>query len=133
MLQLKKKNNKIRRKHLKLLRKNPELVNIILRLKEIAINNNSDFWKKVASQLEKSHRKRLVVNIYKIDKLSKDSEIVVIPGKVLGTGELSKPLTVAAYLFSHTAFGKISSKGSCLSLLELAEKNPKGEGLKIIC
>lgn len=132
MLQLQKKNGKIRKKHLKLLRKNPELVHTVLALKEIAIHNNSEFWKRVALELEKSHRKRRVVNIYKIEKLSNDSDIVVVPGKVLGSGELSKPLTVAAHIFSHTAFGKISSKGNCLSLLELAEKNPKGQGLKVI-
>jgi len=55
-----------------------------------------------------------------------------VPGKVLGTGELNKKITVAAYTFSEQAVQKINAKGKCLSIKELVEKNPKGNKVRIM-
>jgi large subunit ribosomal protein L18e len=58
---------------------------------------------------------------------------VVVPGKVLGAGNLDHPVSVAAFSFSAEAKSKISkAKGKCLSISELIEDNPKGSNVKIM-
>jgi len=58
---------------------------------------------------------------------------VVVPGKVLGAGNLDHPVSVAAFSFSTQARLKISkARGKCLSISELIEVNPKGSNVKIM-
>ena len=64
---------------------------------------------------------------------SSEDEIIVVPGKVLGSGEISKKLTVAAYKFSEQAIEKIkAAKGTSMELEELIKKNPKGQKIRIM-
>jgi large subunit ribosomal protein L18e len=112
--------------------KNEQLMELLQLLKKTAIENDAAIWKRVASDLEGPTRRRRVVNVYKLDKYTKDNETVVVPGKVLGTGELNKKLTVAAYTFSGQALEKINAKGKALSIKELVEKNPKGSKVRIM-
>jgi large subunit ribosomal protein L18e len=51
---------------------------------------------------------------------------------VLGSGELNKKLTVAAYTFSEQAMQKINAKGKAISIKELVEKNPKGNRVRVM-
>lgn len=101
-------------------------------LKKTAIENKAAVWKRVASDLEKSTRRRRIVNIYKIEKYTKDNDVIVVPGKVLGTGDLNKKVTVAAFNFSDEAYRKIKEKGNPVSIRELLEKNPKGSKIKLM-
>jgi len=105
---------------------------LISELKKNSIENKVPLWKRIATDLEKSSRKRRVVNIYKIDKYSKDGEIVIVPGKVLGTGELTKKVKVVAFNFSEEAYSKIKSNGEALSIPELLKTNPKGKKVRIL-
>jgi len=83
--------------------------------------------------LAASRRKRVAVNISRINRYTLKNETVAVPGKVLGAGELDHPVTVAAFAFSETAKQKIrKARGKCLSLVELVKKNPKGSKVKII-
>ena len=108
---------------------NPELKNLITELK-IA---NAPFWKRLAYDLERPTRNRRAVNVSRIDKYAQKNEIAVVPGKVLGAGEISKSVTVAAWQFSGQAKEKITkAKGSCMSLQELMKKKPKLSELRII-
>src|SRR5207245_7525188 len=59
--------------------------------------------------------------------LCDEGEQVVVPGVILGTGEISMPVTVAAFRASGAARKKIEAAGGkAVSLLELAGQNPKG-------
>ena len=89
-------------------------------------------WKRVAKDLEKPSRQRRTVNLYKINKVVKDGETVVVPGKVLSIGELDKKVTIAAFQYSGSAKEKIAAKGSAMTIKELFEKNPTGKGVRII-
>jgi large subunit ribosomal protein L18e len=52
---------------------------------------------------------------------------VVVPGKVLASGELDHEVSVAALSFSKAAREKIEkAKGKALTIMELVSKNPKG-------
>jgi large subunit ribosomal protein L18e len=59
--------------------------------------------------------------------------VVVIPGKVLGTGSLGHKLTVCAFSMSETAAKKIiESGGTVLTFDDLINKHPDGKGVRII-
>jgi len=115
------------------IKKNQQLTELLQLLRKTAIENNAAVWRRVASDLEKPTRKKRIVNIYKIEKYAQDNEVVVVPGKVLGTGELTKKVTVAAYNFSDEAYKKIKERGNPLSIKELLEKNPQGKKIRLMC
>jgi large subunit ribosomal protein L18e len=113
--------------------KNQQLESLISELKKTAIQNDAAIWKRVATDLEGPTSSRAAVNLSKIDKYSRDGEIVVVPGKILSMGTLTKKITIAAYTFSHTAMEKIKACGSkAISINELAQKNPKGQKVRIL-
>ncbi len=112
---------------------NRNLAEMIDTLKEISSKEKSNIWKRVASDLEKPTRQRRIVNISKIARYTKENEIIVVPGKVLGTGMLEHSITVAAFTFSESAKKQIeTAKGKAVSILEIAKQNPKGKNVRII-
>lgn len=112
--------------------KNEELKKLVSELKKLSIDKKVNIWKRVAEDLEKPTRNRRIVNVYKLSKYSKEDEFVIVPGKVLGTGELNHKLNVAAYGFSEDALKKINAKGKAITIDELMKKNPEGKNLRII-
>jgi len=95
--------------------------------------HGAKIWLAVSEKLDRPRRKRIVVNVGKIASLTKENDVVVVPGKVLGDGSINHPVTVAAIGFSKSAIEKIKrAGGKCISILELIEMNPKGTNVKII-
>ncbi|MFX1390140.1 MAG: 50S ribosomal protein L18e [Promethearchaeota archaeon] len=89
-------------------------------------------WKKISKKLSGPRRNRVIANLYRINKKTKKNDIIVIPGKVLGTGELDHILTIACLEYSKSAKKKIESSGSkLLTIEELLVQNPKGSGVKV--
>jgi len=112
---------------------NPILNDLIRELKIASAKENAPIWRRIAYELEKPTRKRRIVNLSKIEKYGKENMIIVVPGKVLGSGDITKKLTVAAWQFSESAKEKIKkAKGNCLMISELLKDHPKGRGLLII-
>ena len=106
---------------------------LIESLKTAAISKNVPLWKRIATELEKPSRSKREVNVYKIEQVARDGEIIIVPGKVLGSGELSKKITVAALSFSESARNKIiAHKGEALTINELLTKNPQGSKVRIM-
>lgn len=114
-------------------RKNAQLEGLVEELKKQSHEQNVKIWKRIASDLEKSTRNRRIVNLFSIDRFAKDKETVIVPGKVLGTGELSKKVNVVAYSISKQAQDKIKDAGaSFMTIPELLKKNPKGSNVRIL-
>lgn len=91
------------------------------------------FWKAVAKELSKPSRIRRTVNLSRISRSTEPKETIIIPGKVLSSGELSHQVTIAALNFSKTALDKISkAKSISMSINELFDKNKSGKGVRII-
>ncbi|MBI2582250.1 50S ribosomal protein L18e [Candidatus Woesearchaeota archaeon] len=110
---------------------NYQLKELLVQLESKALQ--SKFWNRVKEDLEKPTRQRRIVNVYKIDKYAQDGETIVVPGKVLSVGELTKKVEVAALMFSEEAKRKIEgAKGKTFSLQELLHKNPEGKGVRIL-
>ena len=112
--------------------KHEQLHELIKELKKNSIANDVKIWKRLAVDLERPTRIRREVNLYKLEKYAKANETVVVPGKVLGTGELTKKLSVAAFNFSDSAYAKIKEKGTAMSIMELMKNNPKGKKVRIL-
>src|SRR5262245_53757993 len=112
--------------------KNERMMELLQTLKKAAIEHDAPIWKRIATDLEAPTKARRLVNIYKIEKYVVDGETIVVPGKVLGTGDLTKKVHVAAFSFSEDAHSKIAAKGSTMTILELVKKNPKGDKIRII-
>lgn len=102
-------------------------------LRSYANRYNAGIWRYVAEILEKPTRRRVVVNVSKINKHAREGDIVVVPGKVLGAGVVNHRVTVAAIAFSQQAINKIkASGGRVLHILELMHENPRGSNVKVI-
>ena len=102
-------------------------------LRKQSRENNVRVWKDVAERLAKPRRKRIAVNVSRLNRYTEKKETVVVPGKVIGTGKIDHPITVAAFSFSEKAKEKIKvARGKTTSLLQLIKKNPKGSNVKII-
>ncbi len=106
---------------------------LIERLYREGSKNRVNLWRAVAKALNRPRRKRHEVNLVRIEKYAKPKETIVVPGVVLGNGEIKKRVVVAALRFSGKAKEKIEKAGGkCLSIEELYESNPKGKGIRIM-
>ncbi len=81
------------------------------------------FYLRLARHLAKPSRSKKPVNVTKIGKFANSNETVAVPGKVLGSGDITKPVTVYALSFSKDAERKITaSGGKCLPLDSVDKK-----------
>ena len=112
---------------------NSTLVKTITELKEASRKNEAPLWRSIANRLEGSSRNWPSVNVSKLEyNVSKNGK-AVIPGKLMGTGIITKKMTVAAYSFTNSAKEKIQSAGGkCLSYNEMIKAAPKGTDVKVI-
>ncbi len=112
---------------------NPEVIVLIRYLRNLAREQDAAIWKRIADTLEHPARKQKAVNLSRINRFRKKDETIIVPGKVLGAGELQSSIIIAAMGFSADARAKIIEKGGkCISILELTEENPKGSNVRII-
>ena len=112
---------------------NPELVKLVRFLKKQSREQKAGVWHDVAENLSCSRRARIAVNLSNINRHTKRSDTVVVPGKILGTGNLNHSVTIAAFSLSDSAAAKLkAARAKVLSIAELVEKNPTGANVKII-
>jgi large subunit ribosomal protein L18e len=103
--------------------KNIQLTNLIQNLRKKSIDDKMALWSRLAQDLERPTRNRRAVNLSKINRFSNDNEVVVVPGKVLSSGEITRKVTVAAYTFSGQAAEKLQKAGCiAISLQDLMSK-----------
>lgn len=108
-------------------KKNPELMASILKAKK------NEKWLGIAGLLSSPRRNKIAVNLDEIDKNSKEGDTIIVPGKILSSGEISKKIRIAALSFSQEAEKKLKAeKCELVSLVEEIKKNPKMQGVKII-
>ncbi|KON34303.1 MAG: 50S ribosomal protein L18e [miscellaneous Crenarchaeota group-6 archaeon AD8-1] len=112
---------------------NPERIKLIRLLKKQSRENKTSIWLNIAKYLTKSQPQRTAVNLSKINRYTEKNEVVIVPGKVLGTGKLDHPVELAAFSLSRKAKEKIkAAESKYLTIQELMEKNPKGKRIKLI-
>ena len=104
-----------------------------LLVKTIISAKKNDKWLKVAEILSGPRKNIVNLNLKRIDEESKTGETIVVPGKVLSQGEITKKIKIAALSFSEKAKEKLlKSKSEILNILEEIKKNPEAKGIKIL-
>lgn len=112
---------------------NPRLISLIEMLKDASRVHEAQVWREIAKRLETSKKNYAEVNIGKINRYAIGSETIIVPGKVLGSGVLDHAVNVAALNFSASATDKIrGASGTCMTIEELIESNPKGSRVRIL-
>lgn len=90
-------------------------------------------WLEVAGVLAGPRKNHRNANIEDIDKFAKDSETIVVCGKVLSQGEIGKKVKVVALKFSDRAKEKLlKAKCEVVLIKDEIKKNPEAKGVKIL-
>ncbi|OIO42627.1 50S ribosomal protein L18e [Candidatus Pacearchaeota archaeon CG10_big_fil_rev_8_21_14_0_10_31_9] len=105
----------------------PSLVSTIITSKK------NPAWIKISHIISGPRRRKIALNLDEISAQCKDGESVLVPGKVLGTGNLDKKLKIVALHFSESAREKLKkSKIEMLHIDEEMKKNPHAKDIKIL-
>ena len=100
-------------------------------LKQASKKNEAPIWSKLADLALKTSSKR-TVNLTRINKITKDGDVLFVPGKVLGTGNLSHKITLGSFSISVSAANKvIKSGGNIMAYSDMIKKFPTGKGVII--
>ncbi len=111
----------------------PGLLELISELKMLSRENKAPIWRDIAKRLEKPSRVWAEVNVSKLSLYINKGETVIVPGKLLGAGDIEFPVTVATLKASKQARSKIAAAGgTVLTIPQLAKANPKGSGVRIM-
>ena len=106
---------------------NKVLFDTIRDLKKLSVKGNKKVFRAVAEKLSAPASQRVEVNLSKLERHVKEGERVIVPGKVLGSGTLTKKVGVIAFSFSETAKTKIvAAGGSAQELNEFMASKPSG-------
>ena len=110
---------------------NQIVLHMIKDLKQASKKNEAPIWSKLADLALKSSSKR-TVNLTRINKITKENDVLFVPGKILGTGNLSHKITLSSFSISTTARNKIiQSGGSIMTYSDMIKKFPTGKGVII--
>jgi len=91
-------------------------------------------WRDVSKRINKPRQNKVEVNLYKINNKTKDGDVIVVPGKILGMGSLDHTVIIACLNASKSAKQIIENsetKSKIISIEELLEMNPSGSNVKI--
>ncbi len=87
----------------------------------------------MAKMLAKPKRLWVSMNLGEIEEKTKEGEKVIIPGKVLSSGSLSKKIEIIAWGVSEKAVEKIKeSESSFKEIVGEVKSNPELKGLTVL-
>ncbi|MCL5423837.1 MAG: 50S ribosomal protein L18e [Candidatus Marsarchaeota archaeon] len=94
-------------------------------------DSHKKLWRKIYDEIAVPERSRISVNTYKIAKLAKPGDNVIVPGKVLGNAHINHKITITALEYSESARAAI--KGSECKILDINEfyNSIKGKKAKV--
>lgn len=102
-------------------------------LKRLSGTHAAPIWKRVSEFALKTTRSKRIINVNGIEKLTKDGDVVVFPGKVLGTGDITHDISLFCFDISKTAASKVKSAGGrILDYKTLIDERPKGTGVVLL-
>ncbi|MCI4331619.1 MAG: 50S ribosomal protein L18e [Thermoplasmata archaeon] len=114
-------------------KENAELVHTLIELRRAAKAHEAPLWGAVAERLARARHQRPAVNVGHLDRVANPKETIVVAGKLLADGDLTKPLTVAAFHYSVEARLKIhNAGGTALSIEELLKARPDAVGVRLL-
>ena len=84
-----------------------------------------DISRKILKLVDVPTRRRVSVNLYKIDRLTKEGDNVIVPGKVLSEGRIGHGLSIAAIEYSKEAAEALAKAGVKMGKIEDALASKK--------
>ena len=100
-------------------------------LKQASKKNEAPIWSRLADLALKPSSKR-VVNLTRINTGTKENDVLFVPGKVLGTGNISHKITLSSFSISTSAANKINQNGrKIVTYSDMIKKYPTGKGVII--
>jgi large subunit ribosomal protein L18e len=107
--------------------------NTIWTLRNAFKKSKAPIWRALQKELEGPRANRREINIARLAQITKANEVLVVPGKVLGTGSLGHKLTVCAFSLSEGAAKKIKEAGGkVVTFDDLINIYPDGKGVRIV-
>ena len=88
---------------------NQLVLTMVKELKTASAKNKAPIWAELAEMAQKPKIAKRLVNVTKINRVTADNDIIVIPGKVLGTGNISHKVTLCSFSISTAAAKKIKA------------------------
>ena len=114
-------------------KQNPELARLIGEMRRTSRAQHQAFWGSVADRLERPRHQVVPVNVGHLERLASPEETVVVAGKLLADGALTKRLTVAAFSYSAEAKAKVhAAGGQAISIHDLLKSRPTGAGVRLL-
>ena len=111
---------------------NQVVLHMVKDLKQASKKNEAPIWSKIADLALKPSSTKRTVNLTRINKITKENDILFVPGKVLGTGNLSHKITLCSFSMSTTAAKKIiQTGGKIVTHSDMIKKYPTGKGVII--
>ncbi|MCI4334673.1 MAG: 50S ribosomal protein L18e [Thermoplasmata archaeon] len=111
----------------------PELRATLIELRKASRSHHAPIWAAVAERLDRPRHQIQPVNVSRLERIARESETVVVAGKLLAAGTLRKKVTVAAYRFSVGAREKVQSAGGqAITIHELIHSNAEGKGVRLL-
>ena len=112
---------------------NQTVLTMVKDLRTASAKNKAPIWSKIAEMAQKPGIAQRIINVKKISTVTKENDVIVVPGKVLGTGNISHKITICSFSISTSAARKVlASGGKIISYSEMISKFPTGKGVRII-
>lgn len=104
---------------------------ILVETTHLALKNEA--WTDIAKTLSSPTRSQPLMNLFEIDKQTSAGDTIVVSGKVLSKGDLTKKIKICSFSISEKAEAKLKdTKSEYVTILEEIKKNPKAEGVKFL-
>ena len=111
---------------------NQIVLHMVKDLKQASKKNEAPIWSKLADLALKPSTSKRTVNLTRINKITKENDVLFVPGKILGTGNLSHKIILSSFSISTTARNKIiKSGGNVMAYSDMIKKFPTGKGVII--
>lgn len=112
---------------------NPELRRLIRELYRQGRHNEKPLWEAAANHMDRSRHTNRPVNVGHLDRIAKAKDVLLVPSKLLASGKITKPVTVAALACSPGAREKVvAAGGTVLTLEELLAKHADAKGVRLV-
>jgi large subunit ribosomal protein L18e len=113
--------------------RNPVLAEAVRALREAYRETKRRIWRELEARITRPRSRLAEMNLERLSRVAGDASVVVIPGKVLGSGFLERPLVVGALYFSKAASDKIAMAGGrALGLAEFVRSYKHEKGVRLL-
>lgn len=102
-------------------------------MRKAGAEHGAPIWRRVSEYALKPSAARRTVNVKSIGSLTKDGDVVVFPGKVLGTGAISHSISLFCFAISESAASKIlAAGGRILDHAGIVAERPTGREVVLL-